>query len=267
MTTVRTFCHDLYIVRRTLLGKILVGLSIGTTLGSILVGFALSNGSLTTDFLVFSMWLVVGTVLPLGALLTSAVTIAADRESGRLRLLFGTPITKTDVFVGTLLSRLVVVTIAVVAGFALAGVTLGFLSIDLTRSSFWKTAGFTLLLCIVYNSFGTTISAICSTRLRAITAALVFYVVSSIWPQIVKIVAGSDETRLGKPTTAETLTHFLGTLSPFGAYSQAVTPSQAIYAETVTGSLLATPTMLLILLTWAVLPIPLGYWWFARTDV
>lgn len=267
MTTVALFRHDLGVVRRTVVGKLLLGLPVAATLGSVLVGAALSNGPLTADFLVFSMWLVVGTVLPLGTVLTSAVTIAANRESGRLRLLFGTPITKADVFVGTLLSRFVVVTIAVVAGFALAGIAFLFLSVDVTRGSLWKLAGFTLLLCITYSSVGTALSVVSPTRLRAVTTALVFYVLSALWPQMVTILAGSDGPSLGDPTATETFTHFLGTLSPFGAYSQAVTPSQAIYAETVTGVLLATPTMLLILLAWVLLPLSLGYLWFVRADL
>lgn len=67
--------------------------------------------------------------------------------------------------------------------------------------------------------------------------------------------------------TAEPVAHFVGTLSPFGAYSQVVTPSQAIYAETVTGSLLATPTMAAILVAWTVVPALAGYWWFSRVEL
>lgn len=267
MTTADILRHDLGVVRRTIVGKLLIGLSLGATLGGVLVGIALSNGPLTAEFLVFSMWLVVGTVLPLGAVLTAAVTIAADRETGRLRLLFGTPVTKSDVFVGTLLSRLMVICVSVVAGFVLTGAVLLLLSVDVAQQSLWQLAVFTLLLCAVYTSTGMVVSAISPTRLRAVAGALVFYVWSALWPQVVTLVAEPGGPRLGEPTSAETFAHFVGTLSPFGAYSQIVTPSQAIYAEAVTGSLLATPTMLLILLAWTVLPIPVGYWWFSKIDL
>jgi hypothetical protein len=56
-------------------------------------------------------------------------------------------------------------------------------------------------------------------------------------------------------------------MSPFGAYSQVVTSEQAIYGEVVTGPLLATPTMTLVLFLWAVVPALIGYWWFARVDL
>lgn len=267
MTFADVFRHDLGVVRRTVIGKFLISLSIGATLSGVLVGAALSSGPLTADFLVFSLWLVAGSVLSLGALLTAAVTIAADRETGRLRLLFGTPVTKSDVFVGTLLSRIVVTCVSVVAGFAFTGVILVFLSVDVTQRSLWQLAGFTILLCVVYASLGTVVSAISSTRLQAVAGSLVFYVWSAIWPQMVTVVNSSGGTRFGEPTAAETFAHFVGTLSPFGAYSQAVTPEQAIYAEKVTSSLLATSTMFLILLVWAFLPVPVGYWWFSRIDL
>jgi hypothetical protein len=67
--------------------------------------------------------------------------------------------------------------------------------------------------------------------------------------------------------TAERIAHFVGTLSPFGAYSQIVTPPRAIYAEAVAGPLLGTSTMTVILLVWAIIPIFFGYWWFSRVDL
>lgn len=266
MTIRNVLRHDLTVVWRTIAGKILLGLSVAATLGGTFVGYALSGEPLTGDFLAFSLWLVAGTVLPLGALLTAAVSIAADRESGRLRLLFGTPVTRTDLFLGTLLSRMVAMCVSVIAGFALAGLVVTLITVDVTRPILELTA-FTLLLCVVYTSIGIAVSAISSTRLRAVGAALVFYVWAAMWPQITSMFGGSDSPWRGEPTTAETVSHFVGTWSPFGAYSQIATPQRAIYAESVTGPLLATPMMLLILFVWVVVPIFVGYRWFSQTDL
>lgn len=266
MTTGDVVRHDFTVIRRTVVGKFLLALSLGATLGGTLAGYALSSGPLTGDFLAFSLWLVAGTALPLGTLLTAAVTIAADRETGRLRLLFGTPVTRRDLFAGTLLSRMTAACVSVVAGFALTGLVVSFFSVNVAPE-IPKLAAFTLLLCVVYTAVGTAMSAISPTRLRAVGVALGFYVWSALWPQIVSIVGESGGPRLGEPTTAETLSHFVGTLSPFGAYSQIVTPERAIYAEAVTGSLLATPTMSLILFVWAAVPVPVSYWWFSRVDL
>ena len=266
MTTAKFFRHDLTVVQQTAVGKLLFALAVGAPLGGVLIGFVLSNGPLTSDFLVFSLWLVAGTVLPLGALLTAAITITADRESGRIRLLFATPLTKLDVFAGTLLSRVAVTCLAAVVGFGLTGLVLQALSIDLTRE-LTVLAGFTILCCVVYTSIGIAVSAVSSTRLRAVGVAIAFYVFSAFWPQLVSQIGEPGGPRLGEPTPAETMTHFVGTLSPFGAYSQIVTPGRAIYAEPVSGPLLATPTMAAILAVWAVLPVLVGYWWFSQVDV
>lgn len=267
MTTVDVLRHDLAVVRRTVVGKLLLALSFGATLGGVLTGFALSNGPQTADSLALSLWLVAGTALPFGSLVTAAVTLAADRESGRLRLLFGTPVTKSDVFIGTLLSRLVAACASVVAGFTLVGLVVVVLSADATQRSLWILAVFTLLICVVYTSVGMAVSAISPTRLRAVGIALAFYVWAALWPHVVSLIAEPGGPQYGEPTSIERVAHFVGTLSPFGAYSQVVTPARAIYAESVSGSLLATPTMSLILVVWAVIPVFAGYWWFSRVDL
>lgn len=267
MTTVDVLGHDLAVIRRTITGKLLLALSLGATLGGVVAGYVLSNGPLTTDFLTVSLWLVAGTALPFGALLTAVVTIAADRESGRLRLLFGTPLTKTDIYMGTLASRVVTISGLVVVGFVLVGVVVSVLPADVTPGALWGFVAFTLLLCVVYTSVGVAVSAVAPTRLRAVGGALGFYVWSALWPHVVSTIAEPGGPQYGAPTTAERIAHFIGTLSPFGAYSQIVTPARAIYAESVAGPLLATTTMLLILIVWAIVPTIFGYWWFLQTDL
>ncbi|WP_248908108.1 ABC transporter permease subunit [Halocatena marina] len=267
MTTIDVLRHDLTVVRRTIAGKLLLALSLGAMFGGIIAGHVLSNGPLTADFLALSLWLIVGTVVPFGALLTTAVTIAADRDSGRLRLLFGTPLTKTDVYVGTLASRVVTVSASVVVGFVLVGLIVLLLPADVSPSSLFGLAAFTLLLCVAYTSVGIAVSAVSSTRLRAVGVALGFYVWAALWPHIVSTIAESEGPPYGELTTLERIAHFVGTLSPFGAYSQIVTPPRAIYAESVSGPLLAPPMMSLILIVWAVVPVSVGYWWFSRVDL
>lgn len=267
MTTIDVLRHDLTVVRRTTTGKLLLALSLGATLGGVIAGYILSNGPLTADSLSLSLWLVAGTVLPFGALLTTTVTIATDRESGRLRLLFGTPLTKTDVYVGTLASRVITISAAVVVGFGLVGLVVLLLPADVRPGSLWGLIVFTLLLCVVYTSVGVAVSAVSTTQLRAVGVALGFYVWAALWPHIVSTVAEPGGPQYGEPTTTERIAHFVGTLSPFGAYSQIVTPPRAIYAESVAGPLLATSTMTVILLVWAIVPIFFGYWWFSRVDL
>lgn len=256
--------HDLGVVRRTTVGRLMVGLAVAAMVGSVVVGRALSNGPLTVDFLAFSLWLVTGTAVPLGALLTASVTLAADRESGRHRLLFGTPLTSGDVYLGTLASRAVLTCVAVAAGFAvLSGVLAitdpGFIGDALV------VAVPTVLVCLCYTAVGIAVSAVSPTRLRAVGVALGFYVWSLFWPQIVGTVAPSNAGRTG-PGPGGVPFEFLARLSPFGAYSQAATPKENIYAVPVTDSLLSTPAMLAVLLAWTTVPAAAGYWAFRTAE-
>jgi ABC-type transport system involved in multi-copper enzyme maturation permease subunit len=259
--------HDLFVVRRTTLGRLLAGLAVGVPLLVGLVGIGLSDGTLTAEFFAFSAWLVGGTSLSFVALVTGAVALAGARESGRLRLLLGTPVTKGDVFVGTLASRLILFTSVVAAGLLVIWGTATTLLGTVPATVAVSIALYTTLVCLAYTSIGVTVSAVTATRLRAVAVALVIYGFTTLWPQIVSTVAVPGGPRRGDPTRIETFAHFVGTLSPFGAYSQLATPPQAIYAEVVTGPLLASPTMIGVLCGWILLPVPLGYWRFAMADV
>lgn len=266
MTVTNILRHDLDVLKRTVVGKVLVGLVLASVLGGLLTSFLLSNGAVTPKSLLSSLWLIVGTVVPFGALFIAAMSIASDRESGRIRLFFGTPVTKADVFVGTLLSRIMVVAGSITAGFALLGLVVIALLTDVSPGVLVEPALFTVLVGVVYTSVGTAVSAIATTRLRAVAAALAFYVCAGFWPNVITQVTGTGRL-MGDPTPTQTFVHFLGTLSPFGAYSQVVTSEQAIYGEVVTSPLLATPTMTFVLFLWAVVPALIGHWWFASVDL
>lgn len=259
--------HDLFVVRRTTLGRLLAGLAFGVPLLVGLVGVGLSGGTLTAEFFAFSAWLVGGTSLSFVALVTGAVALSGARESGRLRLLLGTPVTKGDVFVGTLASRLTLFASVVTVGFLVVGGATTTLLGTVPATAAVSIALYTALVCLAYTSIGMTVSAVTTTRLRAVAVALVVYGFTALWPQIVSTVAVPGGPRRGDPTRVETLAHFVGTLSPFGAYSQLATPPQAIYAEVVTGPLLASPTMIGVLCGWILFSVPLGYWRFATADV
>ncbi len=267
MTVSAVLRHDFTVLRRTIVGRFLLAIALGATVGGPLVGYILSNGPVTSESLGLSLWLVVGTVLPFGVLLTAAVAIVADRETGRLRLLFGAPITKADLFVGVFLSRSIAISLLIAVSFTIIQL-LSFTSIiTVSWRTLWPLAGSTFLLCVAYTAIGTAISAVATTRLRAVGVAIAFYIWAAFWPQLVSEIAEPNGPQLGEPTTTETISHFIGTLSPFGAYSQIVTPSHAIYGAPVSGPLLTTPVMVLVLLLWTIVLFSVGYYWFPRADI
>jgi ABC-2 type transport system permease protein len=258
--------HDLVVLSRSGIGRLLVGLALASILGSVVAGAAMSNGPLTGEFLMFTIWLVPGIAIPFVATLTAAVSISSARDSGRLRLLFGTPTTRLDVFAGTLLSRTVATCVAVAVGVAISAVAVVALPIT-SLEHVVRAVAFLFLVSVAYTAVGVAISAVATTRVRAVGAAIAFFVASAMWPHLARTFGPTSGLGTAEPTAAETLTYVVGALSPFGAFSQAAMTARAIYAVAVTDPLLSTPVMALVLLAWTVLPVAVAYRSFAAVDL
>lgn len=260
MTTLGVARHDLGIVWNTTVRNGLLAVSVLSGTGGVLAGILLSDGQPTPAFLSFSLWLVAGTTLPAYALLFSAVAISGPRESGQLRVLFGTPIDRPQFFLGILLSRSLA-TVAVSATALTLSLSLVVLTTgSLPTATLLSRAGYTLAVTLVYAAVGVSISAICRTRLRALITAVVTYVVFGFWTQFTGSVLGLD-------TNVSELLRLVPRLSPFGAYSQLATPAKAIYAVPVESWHLSTPVMVVIILLWVLLPVGIGYASFSKSDI
>lgn len=260
MTSLGVARHDLSVVWNTTVRNLLIVGSILVGICGVLAGILLSDGRLTAEFLSFSLWLVTGTILPAFALLFSAVAISGARESGQLRVLFGAPINRPQFFLGTLLSRSIAA--AAVSGVALT-VSLIFVALTsdvISSPVILSSVSYTIGVTVVYAVIGVSISAVTRTRLRALAAGIVTYIIFGFWPQFTGSV-------LGLETSSSGLLQLVPRLSPFGAYSQIVTPSKAIYAASVESWHLSTPTMIVVLLSWALLSATAGYLSFCRSEI
>lgn len=260
MTSFGVAKHDLGVVWNTTVRNALIVVSVTTAAGGLLTSILLSNGQPTSEFLSFSLWLVMGTALPACALLLSAVAISGTRESGQLRVLFGVPINRSQFFLGTLLSRSI--TAVVVSGVALTVLLLFvvFTTRNVPSLMLFLSAGYTVAITVVYSVMGISISAMSQTRIRSIIISVIVYIVLGFWPQLTGSVFELGSSRLG-------LLQLVPRLSPFGAYSQVATPSEAIYAAPVESWHLSVPMMTVILLMWTFLPAAAGYLSFCQSDI
>lgn len=255
--------HDLLVVRRSLLLKtVLSVLGVAPVVG-IVIAFALSDDP-TARFLRLSMWLVVGSAVPLVALLTTAPTVAAGRESGRLRLVFTSPVNRLALVIGMLCSRLIVIEGALFLGFACAVGTLFALSLPVSLGAFTGFVGFTLLLAATYASLGIAISTVINSQTRAVGTALGAFVATLLWPRIVGILHDLLMTAFGV-RLSETPFEVVGRFSPFGAYSQVISDAGAIYGVAPTTPLLGSGAMATVLVGWAVFPILVSFRHFTGT--
>jgi ABC-type transport system involved in multi-copper enzyme maturation permease subunit len=164
-----------------------------------------------------------GTVLlPLGVLLLSYQSIVGERSSGSAKILFGLPLTRTDVLLGKVLGRTGGIAVPVTTAFALLGV-IGLIDHGLFDPLvFLGTVIVTLAYIGVLVTIGVSVSAVVD---RTVTAAgivfgVVFLPIILLWSRIAQTLF----TRLtGVPVNpfdppASGLLFGLLRLSPSGAY-------------------------------------------------
>ncbi len=168
---------------------------------------------------------VLSLLLPIVALVGSYLAIAGEREGGGIKFLLSLPNTRDDVFLGKLLSRLVIVATGV--GFIYLAAT----SVSLTKHGAFP-AGIifgTLLVTLVYGSvfvgIAVSMSAGVASRSRAIGRALTAYfvlVLLYLFPVIqISSIARAIHTRLLGMNANPDLYNAIEYTSPYLAYQKA----------------------------------------------
>lgn len=240
-------------------------------------------------------------LLPIVALVASYLTIAGEREGGGIKFLLSVPNTRRDVFLGKLLSRLVVVAVGI--GFVFVAAT----SVSLTKHGAFPAGVVfgTFLVTLAYGSvfvgIGVALSATVASRSRAIGRALLAYfvlVLFYIFPvvQIGNVARAVHTTVLGMDANPD-LYNAVEYTSPYRAYQKAtnlVVPDglkQRVFADSAasggtqaagggaseagqaTQAALDLPVYLsdefslVVLAVWLVVPVVVGYRSFQRADL
>ncbi|QGA81075.1 ABC transporter permease subunit [Halomicrobium sp. LC1Hm] len=203
--------------------------------------------------------------VPLVALIAGYLAVAGERESGTIRFLLGYPVTRSEVVVGKILSRMGIVLLSILVGFVLATVAVLVEYPEPNLGMLWGFAALTCLFALSYVGVAIGISAATATRSRAMTAVIsVYFVFTVMWnavPPLVQFVANY----LFDVTLDGTLWMLFSSLAPPRAFglSLSALPGDAVQAPPVLG----WETGVILLVLWAVGPILLGYWWFSRSDV
>ena len=207
------------------------------------------------------------TTLPIIALVLAKGAITSERESGSLRVLLSLPPSRSDIFVGKLLGRTVLMlTATLVAGlatglivFALLGVEIGILV---------PFVGFLGLMGIVFVAIGVGVSAASTTDSRATAIAVgVYIVLVTLWNLIERIIQfGSIELGLMEAGSQPAWLQLVGLLPPNDA-------ATAAFRATVEGRLFGTDPFtsvwlpVCLLLVWFVFPVAGGYLTFRDAQI
>lgn len=211
-------------------------------------------------------------IVPLISLIVGYKAIAGERTSGSIKFLLGFPHTRGDLVFGKLIGRTAVVTVALLVGFAAAGLIALAKSLPVASLDYVVFVGLTVVLAFVFVSIAIGFSAGFRSPTRALYSVIGLFALFYIWslvPTLIRYVLnGFTLPNTAPPEWAQ----FVQLLSPQTAYQHAAAtliPS----LETLTQATGTEPFYLqnwfgfVILIAWLIVPLMVGYVQFERTDL
>lgn len=268
--------RDFQNARRSRILALVVGLFVA------LVGLLMLTGSTGGEAPAEdALWTLHGIALflmPIVMLVVAYLSVAGERETGRIRYLLGLPNRRWEVVLGKFVSRSLVAVLAVGLSMAV-GLCIMFVRFDTVPVA--NAAGlavFMLFLATVYIGLAVGISALTATRARAMAGAIGVYVFFTVY-WIVPTVNPQDsvsyviEELLGLGPK-EDLYEFVLLLSPSFAYDRLT--NGLLFERAQDGSELVEPGapfylqpefMPVVLLGWLALALGVGYWRFRDAEL
>ncbi|THE63239.1 ABC transporter [Salinadaptatus halalkaliphilus] len=228
----------------------------------------------------WGMAFVGGVFVPAIALVAAYLAIAGERESGSIRYLLSTPVTRREVVLGKYVSRATIVAVSLIVGFAVAAILarLWFGSFD--PRVFAGIAALTVLYALAYVAVAIGISAISRSRSRAMLGAFGFYVMTNLMTlnDDVSGIAGieyvlNDLLEFG---VGEGGVQFLGIvtnptraylLSILGVFPSEGTAEMALPDPATLPWYVQPEIAMLVLGVWLVVPVVVGRRVFDRADI
>jgi len=268
--------RDFQDARRSRILALVVGLFVA------LVGLLMLTGSTGGETPAEdALWTLHGIALflmPIVMLVVAYLSVAGERETGRIKYLLGLPNRRWEVVLGKFVSRSLVAVLAV--GLSMA-VGLGIMVVRFDTVPVADAAGlavFMLFLATVYIGLAVGISALTATRARAMAGAIgvyvfftVYWIVPTVNPQDSVSYVVEELLGLGPK---ENLYEFVLLLSPSFAYDRLT--NGLLFERAQDGSELVEPGapfylqpefMPVILLGWLALALGVGYWRFRDAEL
>lgn len=231
--------------------------------------------------------------IPGVAIVAGYLAISGERSSGSLRVLLSYPFSRVGVVLGKVTGRLLVTTMALAVGFAVASVLVVALYGTPSIATFTGFIGTAVLLGAAFTGLAVGGSAMTHTRGQSLAITVGPYVAMVFFWK--PIVVGLHYLITGTLPGVEVGSWYLlvKRLNPLAAYRTVAgdvlgepvnavpnlpledLPTDVTAAELETGMRLAgeVPVYLepwsgiVILATWGVIPLGLGYWKFRRSDI
>jgi len=208
--------------------------------------------------------------IPLVALLAGYLAVAGERESGTIRFLLGYPVSRGEVVVGKLLSRLGLIAAAVVIAFLVGCLIVVGLYDQPQLPLIGVFALLTVLFAGSYVGMAIGVSATSATRGRAMTKTVaVYFLFTLLWSRVgpitvPQVVRGAVDTAFDVQLSGPAWRVFQS-LSPAEAYfnSLQLLPNSNFGG----GGQIGGGTVVVIMLGWVLLPPAIGYVSLSRADI
>jgi Cu-processing system permease protein len=227
-----------------------------------LEGVGFDNFSRTTASLINLCLLIV----PVIALSLGASSVSGEQERGTLSYLLAQPLARWELLAGKYTGLVISISIATIAGFGLAGMFIALFASTMDAATYVLLLGLILLLVAVMTGIGMLISILCSSRVQAMSAALIVWFVAVLFFDLVLVGLVSGNALGGGGLLAALLLNpveivrvlaimhlesDLTVLGPFGSYM----------VEDM-GKDIATAVLLGALALWVALPMAVATWAF-----
>lgn len=229
------------------------------------------TGTTSVDLLAFLVFPVTF-VLPLAGILLGFDAIAGERDRGSLKLVLSFPHTRRDVLIAKILSRTILIGLAIVTSFSIAG---GVAALTLGTLSFVDYLLFMLLTTLfglAYVCLAVSASAMTHSRTLAVALLGGFYLVFLLWhtvpPTVVWVLHGFSQPPVSPFWVG--VVDFLEQINPAVAYQTALTayvPGFGNSSPTGEPFSLRPWTSILFLVGWCFVPALVGYRRFQRAEL
>lgn len=218
--------------------------------------------------------------VPAIALVAAYLAIAGERESGSIKYLLSTPISRRDVVLGKFVSRASIVTVALVLAFAVAAM-LAFVWFGLSSPGVFLTvAALTTVYALAYVAVAIGISAATASRSRAMIGVLGFYFATNfvtlnddvsglagleyVLNDLIGLGIGDDPIQFIGMIMNPTRAYLLASI---GAFPEELINTMAFPAPAELAWYVQPEAAIVVLIAWLVMPILAGIYWFERTEI
>lgn len=213
-------------------------------------------------------------LLPAIGVLTGYRAVSNERETGSLKILLSLPHSREDVVFGKFLGRSVVVTLAVLVGFAVGGIVLAVLASAFSFVDYVLFTLMTVLLGTTFVSIGVGLSAGIKSENLVVTIGIALVVLFTLLWQVLlfALMAILNNFELGSQALRGDIISFLAVFSPRQAYLLAFSALTELDQSVPAGANQQAIWLndwfgFVVLAFWLVVPLALGYLRFRKADL